>query len=295
MQLGALPYPLAEVPVVGGQQHHEPARDEQVQPPARGGGAHPRVASQAGEVQHLAGRGADEREERAERLEVADLLHVPQVALEVGLDVALHPQVAVDVGIEARLGPGAAVEPVGEVDLRGAAAGVRAEAVEQLPEAGGGRRPDDLGNREGIEVEHGCPPREGLAHAPHQREVLRAGEQPAARLPAGVDVVLDVVEELRLVLDFVEDDAVAGVREKPDGVVARDVAHVRALERYVPMGGGELLAEEGGLAGLTGSDDEHRGERAHRTPDGGRQRSGDVRHCLSALCQIEGEILYLHR
>ena len=107
-------------------------------------------------------------------------------------------------------------------------------------------------------MEHGCPPREGLAHAPHQREVLRAGEQPAARLPAGVDVILDVVEELRLVLDLVEDDVVAGVREKPDGVVARDVAHVRALERDVPVRGAELLAEERRLAGLTGSDDEHR-------------------------------------
>ena len=45
----------------------------------------------------------------------------------------------------------------------------------------------------------------------------------------GVDVVLDVVEELRLVRNLVEDHAVARVREEPDGIVAGDDAHVRAL------------------------------------------------------------------
>ena len=170
MQVGALADALAEVAVVGGQQQDEPAHDQQVEPAARGGGAHAGVAPEAGVVQDLAGRGADEREEGAERLEVAHLLHVPQVTLEVGLDVALHPQVAVDLGVDSRLGSGAAMEPVGEVNVGGVATGVGGQAVEPVAGAARGRRSDNLRDGEGVEADHCDPPRECLAGAPHERK-----------------------------------------------------------------------------------------------------------------------------
>lgn len=141
-------------------------------------------------------------------------------------------------------------------------------------------------------MQHRYPPRQGLAHPAHQREVLRAGQQPAAGLPMGVDVVLDVVEELRRVLDLVEDDALAGVGQEADRIVACDVSHVRALERHVAVRVAELLAEQGRLAGLAGPGDEHGGEGTHRSPEGGRQCTWDVRHRFAHRWRIKSNAAY---
>ena len=77
--------------MVGWEQVDEPAGDEDVQPPARGGRAHPDISSEACEVQYLSARSANQREERTEGLQVSDLLDVAEVAFQIGLYVAFHP------------------------------------------------------------------------------------------------------------------------------------------------------------------------------------------------------------
>ena len=129
---------------------------------------------------------------------------------------------------------------------------VGAQAVEPVGEAGRVRRSGHLRDGEGVEVDHCDPPRESVADGPREHEVLRAGQQPAAGLTVGVDVVLYVVEELRLVLNLVEDHAVARVREEPDGVVAGDVPHVRALQRQVTCGRRGTLWGGGSSCGSDG-------------------------------------------
>ena len=132
------------------------------------------------------------------------------------------------------------MQPVGEVEVGSAAARVRVVAVEQLAEAARGGCADHLRYGEGVEVEHCDPPCEGLAHAAHEREVLRSGQQPAARLSAGVDVILDVVvgasaleplpvrdgSYLRMNIDIGNQSA--GVSQ---GVVLGDIANSRRCEQ----------------------------------------------------------------
>ena len=225
VEFRALPDSLTEVPVVGWEQVDEPAGDEDVQPPARGGRAHPDISSEACEVQYLSARSANEREERTEGLQVSDLLDVAEVAFQIGLHVAFHPQSTVHVRIEPGFGVGAPEQPVAEVETERPAAAQM--LVQQLADASRRGRAEHFGDRQRIERQHRDSSRQGLAHSAHQREVLRAGQQPAAGLALRVDVLLQIVEKLRRVLDFVEDGARPRIGEKAGGIFVNDVAYAR--------------------------------------------------------------------
>ena len=125
----------------------------------------------------------------------------------------------------------------------------------------------DLAPDQRQQVQHRRPAGQRLADGTEQREIGRAGEDEAARLPPGVDLGLEIREQLRHPLDLVQDGPVTMVAEKPARIVAGVLANVRGFERHVGFVGEDRAAQRG-LAGLTRPRDGH-----HRKLAGGRAKS----------------------
>jgi len=106
-------------------------------------------------------------------------------------------------------------------------------------------------------------PGEGFAELLHQRELLRAREDPAAE-PVGrrVDAELYVGQQLRHVLHLIEQrGAVLEGAQEAVRVGDGEVPLQRIVEADVPVALGDLVAQKGGLAALPRPGDEHGGKR----------------------------------
>lgn len=223
----------------GHQALHDAARLEHRGPAAGGGGRDTAVPGELRVAQELgAARGA-EPQEALEGLEVPDLHELADVALEVRLEVARHPQPQVDPAVQARLGEGTPEQLAG---------GARARFV------------GELGRAQPEEVQDGGAAREALRRALHEREALRACQDPLAGPPVSVDAGLQVGEELGRVLDLVEDPRRRVRGEEGARILERRGPDVGILQRGEPERGAELLADQRRLARLAGSGDHHGGE-----------------------------------
>ena len=104
----------------------------------------------------------------------------------------------------------------------------------------------------------------GFGHAFHQRELLRARQQPLPRFPwRPIDTGSHVVEDLRHVLDFVEDDRKPNLLQEGARIGAHPGYRVGIFEEVI---GGlrKDVPQQSGFAGPAGSGENDRRKRPRR-------------------------------
>jgi len=122
------------------------------------------------------------------------------------------------------------------------------------------RRSAGLGHGEGQQGQDGDSPRQRLGDVAHQGEALGAREKPLSRPPVRIDPRLDVAQQLRRVLDLIEDHRRTVVVEKAMGIGQRPGAHVWILEGHKAMARPVLHPQQRGLPGLAGARHQDRRE-----------------------------------
>ena len=120
--------------------------------------------------------------------------------------------------------------------------------------------------RQRQQAEHRRPARQRLRHLLHEKQILRPGQQVlAGNLAPRVDTLLDVGEELRSVLYFVNDQGRREAVQEGTGIGGDRGAQIRWIERDVAESLFVESSEERGLARLPRSrddDDRKRGRQA---------------------------------
>jgi hypothetical protein len=122
---------------------------------------------------------------------------------------------------------------------------------EKIQRFGKGGSPD-FGDAEGEQFQEGGPAGQGLVDRVHDFELPAAGEDKLPRDFAFIDDTLDVGNELRTALDFVNNDALRVGGEEAARIGGSEFADVRAFQ----VGIGHVredLAAQGGLAALPGT------------------------------------------
>lgn len=229
VQLGGLDHLGGDAAMPGGQAKDQEARLEDRQPRPGGVVRDAGVGGERGEVEHLRGSAGAQPQEGREGVQVADVEDLAHVALDVGGDVVGQPAVGGDLPV---------------VDARIAAP---PQGVEEVLRRGG--EAPQLVEAERQEVQHAGSSRQGLRDGLRQAEVLRPGEDEPPVLRAGIDVDLEVAEQIGRVLDFVDDRAGGMLCQEAARVGGGELALVERFERHV------RLVREGrpaqrGLAGL---------------------------------------------
>ena len=188
------------------------------------------------------------REEAAKSCQVADVPDRAHVAFEVRLDVGTEPQRA-----PGRTGQYLGIAAVKQADT------IRLRQAERQ------------------QLQDGGAPGHRLAHPPHEGSFLGAGEQPfahCARFP--IDAGADVSQQIRRVLDLVEQHRDAQFLNERAGIGTRAGLHVRVFQQHVG-GAREEPAQQGGLPGPARPGHHHRRETAgrlqYRRLDGSRHEA----------------------
>jgi len=89
-----------------------------------------------------------------------------------------------------------------------------------------------------------------LGNGLRQTEVLRAGQDEPAWLRPGINLALQVVQQFRDMLDFIENRAVGILRQEPPWIAVRELAGIQRFHGDIrPIRKSGLT--EGGFAGLT--------------------------------------------
>jgi hypothetical protein len=116
------------------------------------------------------------------------------------------------------------------------------------------------------ELEHGGAAGHRFGHSPHQRRLLRAGQEPLSH-PArrAIDAGADVIENVRHVLDLVEDGRHRRVVEEAARVGAKARDDVGVLQQVIGSAR-KRVAQQGSLAGAAGPGENHRGKGAAARP-----------------------------
>jgi hypothetical protein len=117
-----------------------------------------------------------------------------------------------------------------------------------------------------------------LADPVHQGEALRSCEKPASGPPVGIDPFLYEVEEIRRVLDLVENDRRRMVGEEFHRIFERPRANIGPFEGDEVMTAPKLVAEKRRLSRLAWSSDEYCRKRAKGSPKSGSEGAGDESH-----------------
>ena len=216
VQLRAACQPAVVVAVVWQQPEGDEAGLQHGEPAPYGVSGDAAVVRQTREVQQLAGPPGAEHDEAVETLEIAHLGELPYVPLEIGLVVTGQPLARFELPV---------------VDARE----VTAPGMLRPAAGAGGStvRSREFAHRERHQVGHADPPRQGLRNACHQEEVLRAGQDEAARDRVVVRQDLDVGEEVRRPLRLVQDRGSGKPSEEPPRVFEGESPLVRRLQRHV--------------------------------------------------------------
>ena len=128
-----------------------------------------------------------------------------------------------------------------------------------------------LAPRQGQQVMHRRAAGKGLANRFEQRQILRAGENPAPRRRILVDDALQIGEQIRHPLHFVNDGAAGKLAKEGAGVFLGEGPYIQGLQRQVAMFR-EQGAAQGGFATLP------------------RPGKGDSRKVLSRLPDSGGNV-----
>lgn len=95
-----------------------------------------------------------------------------------------------------------------------------------------------------------------LRHLPHQEHVGRAGEQEAPGTAVAIDGTLDRGQQSRFALDLVERERVLAAQQG-FRIAARGIAYVEVVERAVAPFARYELFDQGALAGLPCTGEQH--------------------------------------
>ena len=276
VKFGRFHQALAQVRVVWPEKDDLKAGFQHREPGSRCVHRNADVAGDFADVEDLRGPGGQGHQKTVEVRQVGDVLNAADVPFQVGLHVGGHPEPRVPFRLNDQLRK-AAAEDLRE-DLLGIQGFVR--RVEEglgFPERWGVRRERAFGGGEGQECQNGNPAGQRLRDALHQGKALGAGEDVAPfLLPVGVHVPLDVVEQLRSVLDLVQHHRRRILGEEKAGIVERQGAHVRLVQVHEPVCPGERVLQRGGLAGLPRSGEHQSGKLPCRLAQCSFQSSGKV-------------------
>lgn len=91
---------------------------------------------------------------------------------------------------------------------------------------------------------------------------------------------LYVMQQLRRALNFIQNQRSWSPRKKPDRIRQCPVAYIRAFKRYVIMRRAEFGTQQGSLAGLSGTGNQHCRKRDHSFADRISQVALDIIHIL---------------
>ena len=233
VQLGALDQPLAEISVVRPQERHDETRLEDRKPSPGGGMGNSRVVSEGGQIEQLTVSAGAQPDKAAEGFDVTDVDDLSNVAFHVGSIIVAKPLLwievlVVDPGVEA------SEEGVHQIDPRRGFHSRKRSADRREWQALTARQ---LGQREWQQVEHGGAPGQRLTDGSQQQEVLRTGQDEPPGAASLIDDRLNVGEQIRCALHFIEDDRVTVLREESPRVLERETANVRILEGRVIVAG----------------------------------------------------------
>lgn len=81
--------------------------------------------------------------------------------------------------------------------------------------------------------EDAATPRQRLRNRMGEPEMLGAGQDEPARIGASIDLFLQIRQQLRDVLNLVEDRAVGVLGEKSARIVTREIARIQCLQRHI--------------------------------------------------------------
>ena len=236
------------------QPEHQVAGLQGAEPFPGGGLRDGAVVRQGRVVQQLAGAAGAQFHEALERGQVADVGNGAHVALHVGGRVCAEPVRGVEAAVEyARVAAGE------QRFLQGP--GVLREAHRLAP-------------RQGQQVVHRGPAREGLADGREQGKVLRTRQDPATGRRVVVDDALQVGGQVRRAVYLVDDGAVGEFGKEGVWVLLGEPAHVQGFEGEVAMAR-EQGAAEGGLAALPRSGEGDGREALRGLPDSWSQVAFD--------------------
>ena len=82
-----------------------------------------------------------------------------------------------------------------------------------------------------------APAGQCLGHSAHQQEIVGPREDKPAGRGVLVDRPLNVGQQLRDLLDFVDDHGARKLSQEPQRIFAGEPPLVDLLERHIPMGG----------------------------------------------------------
>ena len=222
---------------------------------------HAGVGSQRRQVEFLRGPARDQPQKRGEGGQAGHLQRLAHVPLDVGLGVARDPVVRRKVAVAY---PRVAARPNhGPEFVVDGTARAYGEAANLL-------------QAKGQEVQRGDPAGKGLADRFGQAKMLRSGEHEATGRGVLVHLALQVGEQARRPLHFVEDDGTGMPGQKAPRVGFGELANVQRLQADVVVAG-EARPAKSRLPGLTRTGDGHDRHLTGRLEKTRFQRARD--HC----------------
>ena len=190
------------------------------------------------EVEQLPGAPRAQAQEMLKLHQVADVDQLPDIALQIGLEVISTPDVRIEPTVEDRW-----IAP-------------REERVVQRLRQQIGLRKLTRGKRQQAEQRNTAS--EALRNAGQQAELLRAGQHKAPRSLMLVDHPLQPGEQVRAALNLVHNRAVRIPVQKSPRVILSKLALRRILQRHVVVGMEERTGQSG-LSRLSRSGDGQNG------------------------------------
>jgi len=196
------------------------------------------VIAEGRQVQLLPGPAGAELEEPGKGLEIADIDDLAHIPLDIGRGVVGQPLMGGDVSI---INPGIGALPEKRKEI-----GRRIGKSVEFFEAGWQKRQD------------AAPAGKGLGDGLRQAEMLGTGQYEASRIGAIIHVALQIIEQFRGMLDFIDDDVMVIFGEKTTRVISGEIPAVEGFQGYIAAFGPGCPAQ-GGLARLPGPrDHDHR-------------------------------------
>lgn len=225
---------LAEVPVIGLKEEDDVPRFQHREPLPGGIVGDAGFAGEIGQIQHLSSSCSGQREEFPEGVQIPHIHHLPHVPLQIGTNVVLSPYPCVQVPVMHRW-----VEAGKQYRIQRHLP----QSVPQFPQA------------EGQKLQIGRPSRKALADPGKNPEPLTSREYPSPGWHEVQDL-LQVGEQIRGVLDFIQHGALGKPVQKAPGVFPGMGTHIQVFQRRIRhLRKGRH--REGGLPGLPGTGQDH--------------------------------------
>ncbi len=229
IKLGAFDDSLVEVPVMRREQEDDEACLKHEDPAARRVNGNAAVRCQARVAKELTGSAGAKRQEPFEHIEIADVRQAPHIALNVGLDVVREPNLRGDLAV---------VDPWIKTCAQSLP---KVEARRMIAEESYRRirvclfLPLQFGSGEGHQVEDAAPAGQCLRDPAHQQEIVGPREDKPAGRGVLVDRALNVGQQVRDMLNLVDDHRVVKLAQEPQRIFPGETSLVYLFERHVAI------------------------------------------------------------